>query len=440
MKPLRLFPPLLPVLLSALAAGCGGSSPKVPACDPNASGSCGSGLVCEQVPGGQPTCFAPLLVSGRVFDLGNANASTNGVTGARVVALDANRAPASKVAVSGTSGSYQLQVPWPRNPDGSPTAGSITLRADASGYLTFPSGLRVALPIDPASAVKGASAWTLQSVQTEVGLIVLQSTSNLASIHGTVAAPPGRVGVLVVAAPTGSTAAGVGFTGVADSTGSYAIFNLPASAAPGTSYGVQAYAAGANYSPGSASLTPSADVAVDLTLANTTTATVTGSVDITGQNLPPSPVTSVILVVKSTFDPTLGRGQAPPGLRAGGIAGSGSVPYSIPGVPDGTYVVLAAFENDGLVRDVSGIGGTAPVEAVVSGGAVSSCSNTCQFKVTGAVTLDAPFVAPYDVAPWPATSATPTFSWLAYPSADTYVVSVIDAYGGQALAPTTLSR
>ncbi len=428
--------PLFPVVLSALAAGCGGSSaPQIPACDPSAAGSCASGLVCEQVPGGQPTCFTPLLVAGRVFDLANANAATNGVAGARVVALDANRAPASKVAVSGTNGAYQLQVPWPRNADGSPTVGSIALRADATGFQTFPSGLRLAFPINATSAVKGATAWTIQSVRTDVGLIALASTANLAAIHGTVAAPPGGVGLLVVVSPTGSTQSGVGFTGVPDKDGSYAIFNLPAAVAPGTAYDIQAYGAGANYNPGAATLVPGDDKAVNLTLKNTAAATVSGSVNITGQNLPASPATSVILVVKSTFDPSLARGEAPPGLRVGNITGA----YSVPGVPDGTYVVLAAFENDGMVRDVSGIGGTAAVEVVVSGGAVSSCSNTCQFKVTGAVTLDAPFVAPYDTTPWPATSVTPTFTWSAYPSVEDYVVSVIDAFGNQALAPTTVA-
>jgi len=434
MRPIRSS--LLPVVLSALAAGCGGNSAPKSSCDPNATGSCSSGLVCEQVAGGQPTCFAPLEVAGRVFDLGNSNAATNGILSARVVALDANRAPASKVAVSGTNGAYQIQLPWQRNADGSPVAGSITLRADASGFQTFPSGLRLALPINVTSAVKGATAWTLQSVQTDVGLIKLPSTVNLASIHGTVADPPGGVGVLVVASPAGSTQAGTGFTGIADADGTYAIFNLPAAATPGTNYDVQAYAAGANYDPGAATLLPGDDKAVNLTLKNTATATVTGMVDITGQNLPATPVTSVILVVKSTFDPNLARGEAPPGLRVGGVTGA----YSIPGIPDGTYVVLAAFENDGMVRDISGIGGTATVEAVVSGGAVTSCSNSCQFKITGAVTLDTPFVAPYDTTPWPATSATPAFSWLAYPSVDTYVVSVIDAFGNQALAPTTVSK
>jgi hypothetical protein len=240
----------------------------------------------------------------------------------------------------------------------------------------------------------------------------------------------------VVAAPAGATQPGVGFTGVADASGSYAIFNLPAVASPGTDYEVQAYAAGANYAAGAVALVPGDDKAVNLTLANTTTATVTGMVDITGQNLPATPATSVILVVKSTFNPSLARGEAPPGLRVAGVTGA----YSVPGVPDGAYVVLAAFENDGMVRDISGIGGTAAVEAVVSGGAVSSCSSSCQFKVTGAVTLDAPFVAPYATTPWPATSATPTFSWLAYPSVDSYVVSVVDAFGNQALAPTTVSK
>ena len=104
------------------------------------------------------------------------------------------------------------------------------------------------------------------------------------------------------------------------------------------------------------------------------------------------------------------------------------------GVPEGEYVALAAFENDGYVRDVSGIGGTAPVIVTVTNGAMTSAQGN--FKITGAVDL---------VGITPATgtegSATlvnvlaPTFDWAPYPSAAEYEVTVIDALGNSVWAP-----
>ena len=52
-------------------------------------------------------------------------------------------------------------------------------------------------------------------------------------------------------------------------------------------------------------------------------------------------------LVESTFDATFARGDSPRGLRAQ-RAGAPSITgaFSIADVPDGRYVVLAAFEND----------------------------------------------------------------------------------------------
>ncbi len=421
---------------AALALACGSSSPPPSnVCDPSAQTPCSNGLVCEQVQGDQPGCFAPLVVRGRTFDLANADPTTNGVAGARVVALDANHAPLSPVAISedGTTGdpkgTYKLQVPWQRQADGTPVAGHISLRADAVDYQTFPSGLRVALPIDVSTAVKGTSSWTLQSAQTDIGLIKLPNTTNLAQIHGTVASVPNHEGVLVVA-----ESSGVGVTGITDASGSYAIFNLGASTtSPGTAYTVTAYAQSANYVPVQVNLMPGDDKQVDFSLANATTATVTGNLDFGGQNMPANPSTSVALVVKSTFVENLGRGEQPPGLSASGVTPA-ATGYSIPGVPDGTYIVLAAFGNDGMVRDISGIGGSAPVEVDVSGGAVTLAPGA--FKLTGAMTLGTPFVAPYDTTPWPVTSGVtqPVFDWVAYASASQgYIVQVFDTFGAPLL-------
>jgi hypothetical protein len=258
--------------------------------------------------------------------------------------------------VDGTTGdpkgTHKLRIPWERQADGTPVAGQISLRADASGYLTFPSGLRAALPVDVSAATKGASSWTLQSNQTDIGLIALQNAANLARIHGTVATPPNHEGV-------------------------------------------------------------------------------TGNLDFTGQNMPANPTTSVALVVKSTFIENLGRGEQPPGLSVSGVT-SAATGYSIAGVPDGNYIVLAAFGNDGMVRDISGLGGCAPLEVDVSGGAVTVPPG--QFKLTGAVTVSDPFVAPYDFSPWPANTGTPTFNWVRYNSAQNgYIVQVFDTFGNPLL-------
>ena len=104
------------------------------------------------------------------------------------------------------------------------------------------------------------------------------------------------------------------------------------------------------------------------------------------------------------------------------------------GVPDGTYVALAAFENDGYVRDVSGIGGTAPVIVTVVGGVMTSAQGN--FKITGAVSLTG--ITPTsgtEGSGTVVTSATPIFAWAPYPSADTYEVTVFDAFGTPIWAP-----
>src|SRR6185436_16665696 len=92
------------------------------------------------------------------------------------------------------------------------------------------------------------------------------------------------------------------------------------------------------------------------------TATVSGQIDIVAGGM--GTTTSIILAVDETFDPNAARGEAPPGLRVAPVSGA----FSIPNVPDGNYVVLAAFENDFLTRDPDvSIGGTSIVHITVAG-------------------------------------------------------------------------
>lgn len=389
-----------------LLFGCGDDAGGV--CDPTANSGCDDGLACEIVAGGEPACFAPLVVRGDVFDL----ADDRGLDGARVVALDVNGSPESSVATT-TAGNYELRIPSERDAEGVPIRRSITLRVDAASYQSFPSGIRQALPIDTMMAVKTGDRYVVESALTQVGLIRLGAGSGAASIAGRVEVATSPRGVLVVAET--STSPGSGFSAIADTSGDYKIFNL----APG-SYTVRAYSLGVNYTPGAIALTDGQAARVDLSLDAIGASTVSGSVNLVEGALP----TSVIMVVASTLNMTLGRGETPPGLRAPapGITPNIDGTWSIAGVPAGRYVVLAAFENDGAVRDQSGGGGTDLVFVDVVGGQDLPIGPS--FKVTEAIVL----VSPGADSP-EAVTTKPTLSWLKDSSAKDYHVQVFDALG-----------
>jgi hypothetical protein len=364
-------------------------------CNATTGSGCEADQVCEEVEGAQAQCFAPLVLSGKVFDL----SSDAGIEGARVVARDANGAARSPVAVTDADGNYRLRVPAKRQSDGSVATQSVTLRADASGFLTFPLAPRVALPIDLADAAGDPPE--LASALTDVGLIPLPDVER-ATISGKVLAEqPG--GTLVVAG---------GVTGVADTSGEYTIFNV----SPGD-VTVNGYLPGVNLSP--RDVTVAADdeaTGVDLDVVSNATATVSGTVQIV--NAPGGAMTSVILVVESTFVEATARGEAPPGLRVGDISGA----WSIERVPNGRYVALAAFENDALVRDPdTSIGGTDIVHVEVDGDDVALEG----FKVTEALTVVSPGANEPE-----AVSGTFDLSWEDDSSEDTYDLTVFDALGG----------
>jgi len=428
----------VPFAAAALvAAGCSSNWGKQKTC---LDTGCGSGLVCETVVGGAPACFHPIYVSGRVYDLADADTSTNGLADARVVGQDVNGAPVSSVAISGVDGAYEFTVTAPRSSDGSPASGSVTLRVDRAGFEPFPSGLRTALPIALTGATHGSNRWTVQGSLTDVGLEAIPSAP-AGEITGTVRLPPPG-GVLVVA-----ECGGVGYTAVPGSDGTYAIFNLPDGICD-----VAAYAKGVNYAPVTVTVAAAGTnlVTADLARSAVPTATVSGSVQFVSSTF--WDYTSVLLVVDSTYDAARVRGIAPPGLKASNVTKGAS--WSISGIPDGHYRVLAAFETDYVVRDPSDIGGTAVLDFQVVGGVpllmddTTSAASLSGFKITGAVRLTAPIAddtgacstsaAPYTLPADPrtlpvggctTTSATPSFAWMSYPSTDVYEVTVVDELG-----------
>lgn len=397
-----------------LAAACGGGDDSPPPCNPAAQTGCGAGLACEVRATGGTICATPINVAGTVYALADGTA----ISGARVVALNANTSPISTVAVTDAAGAFSIRIPATRNADGTPVATDVLLRADAAGYMTFPSGVQQYFPVSTADAVPVNGTLVVSGAQTRIGLQDYTGTGT-ASIHGTASVPQGAPGVLVVA-ETG----GVGVSALADRNGDYAIYNLPAA-----SYTVKAFARGAIHEPRSVALVAGQDAQVDIPISGTAGATVSGSANIVNPGLGDG--TSVILVVESTFNAALIRGETPPGLRAP----QGLVPdlkgnFSIPGVPPGRYVALAAFENDFLVRDPDLCqGGTALLHFEVAPAATTV--DVGGFKITGSLDV----LSPGATAPEVVTTATPTFSWVDDSSEDAYELTVVNSLGDVVWAP-----
>jgi hypothetical protein len=370
--------------------------------------SCMNGQVCEEA-AGKPTCVAPVVVRGRVTAVDG-----SGVPGALVAALDGNDAAATGTTLSADDGAYELRVPVARMADGQPVAMKIKLRAAAAGFAAFPSGLRRSLPLELSAAAPAEGKLILRNSATDLVLDAIAGAGGLGSITGTVLADPGKRGVLVVAEGPAV------LTGVSDSDGAYVLFNAP----PGM-YSVRGYAAGVQLNAASATVAAGArTMGADLTVRPGPLGTVAGTVNIV--NASGGSMTSVVLVVASTFNEALKRGEVPPGLRAPrGDAPSVSGAFTIADVPDGQYVVLAAFENDGLVRDPdTAIGGTQIQRATVGDGG-RQVTLSAGFKLTGALAVVSPGAGD---APEVMTS-NPTFSWKDDSSEDRYVLEVIDGNG-----------
>jgi hypothetical protein len=393
------------VIALAAASGCGSDE----TCDPLDQTGCDNGQVCEVVDGAEePACFDPVEARGSVFDL----ETGAGISGARVVAVDPNNNPVSAVAITDANGDYSLPIPSTRNPNGTPMAIELTLRADAAGYQTFPGGVRQALPIDTAAAVlEDSGAYVVETTLTDIGLEPIPAGTGTGTITGTIDVPPDGVGVLVVAEGpvVGST--------IADRTGQFAIFNL----AEG-SYEVAGYARGVNYERATVDVAADSDSEAPLSLSEAAASTVTGRVELVDAG--GAPGTSVILVVESTFNETLVRGAAVPGLRApeAGIAPDVTGAFTIDGVPEGRYVVLAAFEDDGLVRDPDTcIAGTEIVHQAVGVGETVEIAQS--FKVTEALDVLAPGADGAEEV-----TLSPSFAWVDDSSEDRYDIVVVDSF------------
>ena len=385
-------------------------------CSQDDATSCEGGLVCEQLgeDGKTFSCLKPLIVAGHVLD----SVTGEPVAGATVVGLDANSAARTRVSLSGPDGSYELPVSIRRNADGTPVEESITLRVAAKDHQPFAVAPRTALPIELGEAVKSEESgeeqatisYVVANAATEVALIPLpEALRGGATVSGAVQAD-GASGVLVVAVADGAALS----TAVSDLDGAFTLFNVPEGAAT-----VEGYRAGLSLEPANVTVPSTGLTDVALTANEQKLATVSGSLSIV--NAEGGLDTSVILALASTFNENTVRGEAPAGLRAGLVSGA----FTIKDVPKGRYAVLAAFENDALVRDPDeGISGTDVVFVDVDGsGNVVTLDQG--FKVTEALRVMARGAEGVELVDAGALS----LRWADDSSEDGYELRVYDALG-----------
>jgi hypothetical protein len=265
-----------------------------------------------------------------------------------------------------------------------------------------------------------AAGWVVQTAITDIALVALPADQQgLGSIAGSVDAGDASGGVLVVA----EDGAGKGVSDISDIDGSYVIFNVPDG-----SYTVSGYAAFLQLEPAPADVAGAALTGVNLVQVDEATGSFTGDVNIV--NAPGGSATSVVLVVQSTFqrnaDDTFIRGEVPRGLRTP-LTGPADVTgaFTIEGVPAGTYVALAAFENDNLVRDPDFCqAGTDIVTDQIMPRPGTDSAISQQFKVTEALATVGPGVEEPE-----AVAGNVTLEWADDAGESYYTVSVFNALG-----------
>jgi hypothetical protein len=373
---------------------------------------CAPDLTCAEREDGSNACYPPVYIEGSVRD----SSDDQSIEGAHIIGLDDKKVAVTDVAVSDADGNYQLALPVVRTSEGAPVDSSFTLRADAADYQTFPGGLRTALPINTSTAESTEAGWVISGTPTEIVLIPLpDAEQGNPSVSGEILADDGDAGVLVVASGDNGT-----FSAVSDREGHYTIFNVGSG-----DYEVRGYAAGLQLTPEQVTMAADPLEDVDLSVSDDPLSTLSGSVNIV--NAPGGSMTSVVLVVDDTFDETFVRGEVPPGLRAP-ETGAPSITggWTIESVPAGDYVVLAAFENDELVRDPDqNIAGTHIVRVTIDPSAGDTDVELGDsFKITEALDVVSPGAERPEMV-----SAAPTLTWADDSSEDFYTVEVYNSYG-----------
>lgn len=237
-----------------------------------------------------------------------------------------------------------------------------------------------------------------QTVDVQVELFGLADPASRGKLAGMVKGLSGEgvAGALVVAEVQGESV-----SGVSSSTGAFVLHNV----APGTAE-VTAWKADLNFD----SLTEVAVVAGEPTSGLVLPARSAASGSASGS-------VSFLAVENGTTDITVVHpetGDVIPGLRT---YNTDTNTFSLGGVPNGTFHIVASLENDHYVLDPDRVVKFGTPSITVSGGLVN-----VDFDITDAIPLIAP-VDNQDI-PLPAQDTDLQFRWAAYPSTSNYVVEV----------------
>jgi hypothetical protein len=309
-------------------------------------------------------------------------------------------------------GRYQTMLSVPREADGTiSNDASWLVAASAQGYQPFPYGVRTAVPLTGNQVESAAGDLMLSDENSDVALLPLMNAGGLVEVHGKVSAT--AAGALVVAETDSAQPAPFGIVGP---DGAFTIFNVPKADVT-----LRVYRKGINAKP--KSLTVDGDVeGVTLTLEEGELANVLGSINIV--NAGGGSLSSVVLVPQSVFDAISEKGPVPLGMRVPDAPKSPNVSgaFEFEDISPGIYVVLAAFENDNLVRDPdTNIGGTALQTVEVTSSNVEVDES---FKVTEALAVVGPGADGVETVSGPL-----TFVWADDSSEDQYHFVLRSALG-----------
>lgn len=390
---------------------------------------CAEGLACEPLvdPASGRVCAAPVEIHGSVIDA----LDEAPIPGALVAAADEPGTPVTTVVETDADGRYVLPVSVRRDAAGEPAAAPRwTLLVSARGYLSFPGALRPALPIDAQAAVPSGDAtgsWIIDDAATVVALVSLSpAAEGGVTLSGRVEGERASGTLVVAEGPPLAPMA------VADADGEFVLFNVPMG-----SITVRGYREGVELEPVAVTVRGQDIEGLRLPVITddpAAMAVVEGSVVLVDSG--GGQATSVVLVPTSVYQPAFERGPVPQGLRAPAPPDAPSITnsFAIAGVPAGRYHVLAAFENDGLVRDPdASIAGTQIAEIEVTAGAAIELD--ASFKITAALQVVGPGAdAPEEV------DGAPTFAWIDDASEDRYELVVYDARGTEVWRNDQLPR
>ncbi|TXD37957.1 hypothetical protein FRC96_07900 [Lujinxingia vulgaris] len=376
-------------------------------------GSCGPGLACESADVVGRYCNKVLYIQGQVFDTQTLAA----VEGAQVIAFDEEGVALNEAVFSDASGLYRVPIAARRDAQGMPVHRVVSLHVSAPDYHAIPGGLRTIAPLDLATARIDTSTGELlvDTAQTDVAMLALPlEERGFASIRGKIEPFHHNHGGRMVAYSHPSGA----FRGVSDRYGAFTIFNVP----PGR-YQLQDYSAHTKLKPAEIDMGAVPLEGVAFERSYRTRHSVEGQVRLVDA-LEHSEI-SVSLVVASTFDAALMRGEMPPALRASSTRqGDTTWTWRVQGVPPGVYDVLVTHENDGLVvGSYDAIFGDQRVRIQVPEGE-GHIEVTPVIRVTAAL----PILSPGAEGPQ-GLSARPYLLWGPAPNVDHYDLVVFDDYG-----------